>query len=142
MATASGDHYVSDEVRQSRSQHGRQTLIYGTAVRTGGETHGRALGALGVYFDWEAQGASIVSNEIALAEAERQRTTVMLLDGNLRVIACTAPELLFKPCALETHGLARGSYTNAEGELVAFARTHGYQEYDGRGWYGVIVQRL
>jgi hypothetical protein len=25
--------------------------------------------------------------------------------------------------------------------LVAFAKTLGYQEYDGQGWYAAIVQR-
>ena len=70
VALASGDDYVADEVRQSRSQAGRQVLIYGTAVRERGMTRGRTLGALGVYFDWEAQGASIVK-EMALAPPNR-----------------------------------------------------------------------
>lgn len=139
MATTSGDQYITDEVRQSRSQDGRQVLIYATAVREGGKTTGRVLGALGVYFDWEAQGASIVSIEIALSDAERQRTTVMLLDGKGRVIATTDKGALFSTYPLKAEGLKRGSYIDAEGALVAFARTHGYQEYDGQGWYGVVV---
>ena len=40
LATRSGDEYVADEVRQSRSQSGRQVLIYGTAVRAGGRADG------------------------------------------------------------------------------------------------------
>jgi hypothetical protein len=141
MATRGGDQYVADEVRRSRSQSGRQVLIYGTAVRTAGDTNGAALGALGVYFDWEAQGATIVANEIALSPAERARTTVMLLDGQSRVIASTNPALLFQPFDLETGGQLRGSHVGADGALIAFARTHGYQEYDGMGWTGVVVQR-
>lgn len=141
MATPSGDHYIADEVRRSRSQDGRQVLIYATAVREGGRTAGRVLGALGVYFDWELQGASIVANEIALSAAEKQRTTVMLLDANRRIIATTDEADLFKPFALDDAGRERGSYVDATGALVAFARTHGYQEYDGQGWYGVVVSR-
>lgn len=141
MATASGDDYISDEVRRSRSQDGRQVLIYGTAVRQGGRTEGQALGALGVYFDWEQQGASIVSNEIGLSVAERERTTVMLVDGRERIIATTDGAALFSTFRLETKGAARGSYVDANGALVTFARTHGYQEYDGQGWYGVVVAR-
>lgn len=140
MATRSGDEYTADEVRRSRSQQGRQVLIYAAAVRSGGLTHGRALGALGIYFDWELQGASIVANEIALGEAEKSRTTVMLLDGRRRIIASTAPDKLFTSYQLDDKGAARGSYINGDGELVAFARTHGYQEYDGQGWLGVIIQ--
>ena len=36
----------------------------------------------------------------------------------------------------------RGSFIDSEGHLVAFARTHGYQEYDGQGWVGIVRQRL
>jgi hypothetical protein len=141
ISLRSGDDYVADEVRQSRSQSGRQVLIYATAVRAGGATMGRTVGALGVYFDWELQGKSIVSNEIALTRGEQARTEVMLLDGKRRVIASTDQQKLFTTFALEDHGLDRGSYRDREGTLVAFARTHGYQEYDGQGWVGVVLQR-
>lgn len=116
-------------------------LIYGTAVRARGETHGRALGALGVYFDWEAQGASIVRNEIALSPGEEDRTDVVLLDGKRRIIASTDAAMLFSPFQLQDEGRPRGSYVDRDGATVAFAKTHGYQEYDGQGWVGVVVQR-
>jgi len=141
MSLRSGDGYVADEVRQSRSQSGRQVLIYATGVRAGGATLGRALGALGVYFDWELQGASIVANEIALSPGERARTDVMLLDGNRRVIASTDQKKLFSTFTLDDRGRVRGSYRDGDGTLVAFAKTHGYQEYDGQGWVGVVLQR-
>lgn len=136
----SGDEYVADDVRQSRSQSGRQVLIYGTAVRAGGATHGQTLGALGVYFDWEEQGANLVTDDIAMAPGEKERTTVMLLDGKNRVIATTEKARLFQPFRLASDE-KRGSYVDADGALVAFARTHGYQEYDGMGWTGVVIQR-
>lgn len=141
MATSSGDDYIVDKVRRSRSENGRQVLIYGTAVREGGRTTGRPVGALGIYFDWEVQGRMIVSDEIALTEAERARTLVMLLDADMRVIATTDESKLFGDFRLDAGGTGRGSYYDADGALVAFARTHGYQEYDGQGWYGVVVQR-
>lgn len=141
VALESGDGYVADEVRQSRSQSGRQVLIYATAVREGGAPLARVLGALGVYFDWELQGRSIVSDGIALSAGEQARTEVMLLDDKRRVIATTEQGRLFSTFALDDQGLARGSYRDADGVLVAFAKTHGYQEYDGRGWVGVVAQR-
>ena len=141
IALASGDEYVADDVRNSRSQSGRQVLIYGTAVRERGETRGRTLGALGVYFDWELQGASIVSDEIALSPAEQARTEVMLIDGKNRVIASTDPERLFTHLRASRTRRKRGSYIDRDGCLVAFARTHGYQEYDGQGWIGVVRQK-
>lgn len=142
MATVTGDHYAADEVRRSRSQEGRQVLIYSTAVREGGRTTGRSLGALGIYFDWELQGTTIVQDEIALGEAEKRQTTVMLLDGQQRIIATTEPTGLFETFPLRANGEKRGSYYDPDGALVAYAQTHGYQEYDGRGWYGVVVQRV
>lgn len=142
MVTRSGDHYFVDQVRRSRTQHGRQVLIYATAVREGGRTNGPPIGALGIYFDWELQGRSIVSDEIALTEAERGRTQVMLLDADMRIIATTDEAKLFGAYPLQTRGEVRGSYYDADGALVAFARTHGYQEYDGQGWYGVVVQHV
>jgi hypothetical protein len=141
ITAGSGDDYIVDEVRRSRSQQGRQVLIYASSVRAGGDTHGEILGALGVYFDWELQGASIVSNEVPLPPAEKARTTVMLLDGKRRVIASTEASQLFAQYQLEDGDLARGSYVNADGHVVAFAKTHGYQEYDGLGWIGVLVQK-
>jgi hypothetical protein len=139
ISLASGDEYTADEVRNSRSQSGRQVLIYGTAVRHRGETRGKTLGALGVYFDWELQGASIVRDEIALTPSERARTEVMLLDGKDRVIASTDPKRLFATFTIDATTM-RGSYVDRDGCLVAFARTHGYQEYDGQGWIGVVRQ--
>ena len=141
ISLSSGDQYVADEVRRSRSQSGRQVLIYGTAVRERGTTHGRTLGALGVYFDWELQGASIVANEIGLTPAERLRTEVMLIDGRNRIIASTDDKRLFTTYLIDDKR-KRGSFIDSEGRLVAFARTHGYQEYDGQGWIGVVRQRL
>lgn len=141
IVLGSGDDYIADEVRRSRSQSGRQVLIYGTAVRNNGETYGQVLGALGVYFDWELQGSTIVSNEIALTPSERARTEVILLDGKRRVIASTTTSRLFTEFELDDHGEKRGSYMDKQGALVAFAKTHGYQEYDGQGWFGVVVQQ-
>ena len=141
IAVRSGDDYIVDEVRRSRSQEGRQVLIYASSVRKGGETDGETLGALGVYFDWELQGASIVAKEVPLTPAERAKTSVMLLDGKRRVIASTEPSELFTQYHLDDGDLARGSYTNPDGHVIAFANTHGYQEYDGLGWIGVLVQK-
>jgi YD repeat-containing protein len=70
-----------------------------------------------------------------------ERTEVMLLDARGRVIATTRPEHRFTQFPLNDNGQARGSYLDAAGNIVAFAKTLGYQEYDGLGWWGVVVQR-
>lgn len=140
LATASGDEYAVGDVMVSRHHDAREVLVYSTAVRAGGQTGGAVLGALGVYFDWQEQGRAIVEKEAALPPQVRDRTTVMLLDAEGRIIATTAPQQLFTRFALRHDGETRGSYYDGAGNIVTFARTLGYQEYDGLGWWGVVVQ--
>lgn len=118
----------------------REVLVYSTAVRAQGRVDGAALGALGVYFDWQKQGHSIVETEAALPPKVAERTEVMLLDAKGRVIATTRPANRFANFALRHDGRERGNYYDSKGNIVAFARTLGYQEYDGLGWWGVVVQ--
>ena len=141
MALASGDEYAVGDVVESAQHDKREVLVYSTAVRSGGRADGAPLGALGVYFDWQAQGRSIVETEAALPPKVAERTEVMLLDGNRRIIATTNAERRFASFDLRDDGEARGSYFDGKGDVVAFARTLGYQEYDGLGWWGVIVQK-
>jgi hypothetical protein len=139
--TASGNDYAVGEVMQSAHHAAREVLVYSTAVRTGGRADGQVLGTLGVYFDWQEQGHSIVETEAALPPQIAERTEVMLLDGNGRVIASTRPEACFSTFELNHENRQRGSYYDGQGNIIAFARTLGYQEYDGLGWWGVILQR-
>jgi hypothetical protein len=140
-ATKSGDDYAVGEVMPSAHHDGREVLVYSTAVRSGGRADGAMLGTLGVYFDWQEQGHSIVETEAALPPKVAERTEVMLVDGNGRVIASTRADGLFSTFDLRHDNRQRGSYYDGHGNIVAFARTLGYQEYDGLGWYGVITQR-
>ena len=141
MATKTGNEYAVGEVMESPHHEKREVLVYSTAVRAGGRNDGERLGALGVYFDWQAQGRSIVETEAALPPPVAERTEVMLLDADGRIIATTRPEHRFQRFTLKHGGAARGSYIDSGGNIVAFARTLGYEEYDGLGWWGVIVQR-
>jgi hypothetical protein len=141
LGTTSGDEYHVGEVGLSEFHQGREVLVYSTAIRAGGLSGGEVLGALGVYFDWQDQGRAIVETEAALPEATKACTTVMILDASMRVIASSDPSLRFKHFALSHDARQRGSYYDAKGNIVAFARTLGYQEYDGLGWWGVVVQK-
>lgn len=138
---ASGDHYIVDEVKESPLHDGHHVLVYATGIREGGRVDGRLIGTLGVYFDWQNQGHAIVEKEANLPQQQVERTTVMLLDEKARVIACNRPERLFTHFALKVEkGCQKGSYYNDQGAIVAYARTLGYEDYDGLGWYGVVVQ--
>ena len=141
LATKTGDDYAVGEVMTSSHHSGREVLVYSTAVRAQGRADGAVLGTLGVYFDWQEQGRSIVETEAALPPKDAERTEVMLLDAQGRMIATTAPANRFARYDLRHEGRSRGSYYDGKGNIVAFARTLGYQEYDGLGWWGVVVQR-
>jgi hypothetical protein len=140
MRSASGDEYVVDPVTRSAAYGGEHVLTYAAAVREGGQRTGRPMGVLGVHFDWERQSRSIVRDEPTLSAAEWPQTRVLLLDRDLTCIAASDGEGVLSPFLLDHAGKDRGAY-RAGPDLVSFARTIGYQEYDGLGWYGVIVQR-
>jgi hypothetical protein len=92
-------------------------------------------------FDWEDQAKTIVQTEPSLSEDEWKRTRVILLDQNMRIIAASDNTGILLPFMLDHNGQQKGHYFNADHDLVAFAKTLGYQEYDGLGWYAAIVQK-
>jgi hypothetical protein len=140
LATNSGDEYIVDDIYADKYHEGRTVAVYATAVRRGGKIDGKTVGALGVFFDWQDQATIIVRNEPNLTEKDWERSTVYLLDQNLRIIASSDDQNLLRPFPLEHKGRQKGYYHNENGQTVAFAKTIGYQEYDGLGWYCVIVQ--
>jgi hypothetical protein len=117
--------------------------IYATAVRAGGQANGKPLGALGIFFDWQAQATGVVGG-VRLSDEERSRTRCLLLDARHRVIAASDGQgVLTEIFPFAANGGARdGHYLDADGAMVGFALTPGYETYRGLGWYGVIVQAL
>ena len=115
--------------------------VYSTAVRRGGEVNGEVLGVLGVYFDWQGQARGIVQDEPNLSKDEWARSRVLLLDSNMRIIAASDNQGLITHFRLENKGQTKGYYFDTNGVVVAYAKTIGYQEYDGLGWWGVIIQQ-
>lgn len=140
MQSRSGDDYIVDDISQSGSHDNKAVAIYSAAVRKGGQIHGEPLGVLGVIFDWDKQGMSIVKDEPSLSPEEWQRTRVLLLDAKRRIIAASDGAGLYQSFPLQNDGKERGYYYQPDGTLVAYAHTIGYETYDGMGWYGVITQ--
>jgi hypothetical protein len=142
LATGSGSDYVVDEIHNSALHGNAPVAVYATAVRSGGDVHGAITGVLGVFFDWGEQARCIVRDEPTLTQEEWLRTRVLLLDDQQRVIAASDGQGMYQPFPLQIQGQAKGCYRDERGNTVAFAKTIGYQEYDGLGWYCAIVQRL
>ena len=141
MSTTSGDQYVVDDIAHDPLHDDKLTAVYAASVRKEGNINGKIVGVLGVIFDWEVQATTIVRTEPSLSEDEWKRSRVLLLDSNLRIIAASDNDGILLPFLLEDHGQRKGHYFTAGHELIAFAKTLGYQEYDGLGWYAVIVQK-
>jgi len=142
LATASGDEYVVDDIYRCGLHNNRMVAVYATAVREKGQINGKVVGSLGVYFDWEEQARCIVQDEPNLSKEEWERTRVLLLDPNDRVIASSDEEDLLQLYPLRREpGQTKGYYFNENKELVTCAKTLGYEEYDGLGWHAAIVQK-
>ena len=142
LATTSGDQYVVDDIAHDSLHDEKLVAVYAAAVRKEGKVDGKIVGVLGVVFDWEVQATTIVRTEPTLSEDSWKHSRVLLLDNSMRVIAASDDLGVLLPFPLEHHGQQKGHYFNANHELVAFAKTLGYQEYDGLGWYAAVVQQL
>lgn len=141
MNSTSGDQYVVDDIYNSPLHNNRPMAIYSAAVRRDGDLNGEVLGVLGVYFDWQDQARGIVCDEPNLSQEEWSRSRVLLLDGKSRIIASSDGKDLLNYYQLNNDAKNKGFYFEKDGSVVAFAKTIGYQEYDGLGWWGVIIQQ-
>lgn len=139
LQTPSGDAYIADDIYLDPLHQNQLVSVYATAVRAGGQVNGAVLGTIGVYFDWPAQSRCIVCDEPNLTPQEWARARVLLLDARHRIIAASDEKDLLAHFSLHNNGQTKGSYTDAAGATVAYAKTIGYQEYDGLGWWSVII---
>lgn len=141
MATRSGDDFVVSDIESNPALDSAAVATYATAIRQGGQSDGRPIGALGIFFDWAPQAETVVKG-VGLSDEERASCRVMLLDADHRVIAASDDAGLLR----ERYGLEakRGdrSYFVDGNRLVAYALTPGYETYKGLGWYGVIECQL
>lgn len=137
----SGHDYTVSAVHHSSLHENRRVLVYATPVRERGEAEGAAIGVLAVYFDWQKEAQTIVGSEAGFTKAEWERRRVLLLDRDHRIIASSDDRDFTKTFAGIGAGQSRGCVQTPDGARIGFARTLGYEEYDGLGWYGVVVER-
>jgi hypothetical protein len=139
LRTRSGDEFAVCDIARVRALNDAPVATYATAIRVGGQAHGKVLGVLGVHFDWKPQAQAVVDG-VRLTDEEKARSRVLLLDQNHRVLAASDGQgVLQETFALDTTGGTMGSY--ADGALtVGYALTPGYETYAGMGWYGCLVQ--
>lgn len=140
LATRDGGAFVVGDINRNRALDDQTTAVYATAIRREGESDGEVLGVLGIFFDWEPQANAVVRG-VRLEDDDRARSRCLLVDRNCRVLAASDGRgVLSETLPLRIEGAAMGHYHDMQGRLVAFARTPGYETYEGLGWYGVIIQ--
>jgi hypothetical protein len=137
----SGDEYVCADVRREPDLANAQVATYAASVRDGGRASGRPIGVLAIHFDWEPQARAIVQG-VRVSPADRDRTRVLLVDAQRRVLAASddvgvLTEILDVAFGDTEKGVLR---RRSDGRTTAYHRTPGYETYRGLGWYGVIQQ--
>jgi hypothetical protein len=140
MSSRDGTEFAVADISVSEPLNNSLVATYSTAIREGGEVHGRPLGALGIFFDWGPQSQAVVTG-VRLSGEERERTRCLLIDSKGRVIASSNRQgILREVFQLENGGQTMGNFRSNDGAIVGYALTPGYETYRGLGWYGVIVQ--
>ena len=136
MQTRTGDDFIACDITENKLLQGAQVATYATAIRNGGTSTGRRIGALGIFFDWAPQARAVVDG-VGLASDERKATRVMIVDSRSNIIASSQPSRSQSTFRLMNDNKLRGFYIDGN-RLIAYARTPGYETYEGLGWYGVI----
>jgi len=141
IATTDGSQFAVADVQIKPELGNSAVATYATAIREGGEAHGRVIGALGIFFDWTPQSQAVVEG-VRLEPEEASRTRCLLLDSKLRVIAASDRKgALSETFPLKAGDNVKGNYVDSDGAMVGFALTPGYETYKGLGWYGVVTQK-
>ncbi|MBC7907837.1 MAG: chemotaxis protein [Rhodospirillaceae bacterium] len=140
MATHNGGEFAVADITRNSALGNAVVATYATAIRAEGDANGAPIGALGIFFDWQAQGRSIVEG-VRLSPEEKAKSRCLIIDSNHRIIADSAGHgTLTEHFPLDTRGGERGWYMDNFGTLVGYALTPGYETYAGLGWYGILLQ--
>lgn len=136
-----GTEFVVADVSAEPLLNGRKVATYAAAIREGGENHGRVIGVLGIFFDWETQAQTVVDG-VRLTGDEKELTRALILDSRHRVLAASDRRgVLDEVLPFNPNGKSMGHYAPGGDTVLGFALTPGYETYKGLGWYGVLVQR-
>jgi hypothetical protein len=148
VQTNDGTQFGFQNVHQSPTLAGGQhVLVYSCGVRESGNAQGKLIGVIGIVFNWEALGQTIVKNTL-ISDAEKSRTRVCIVDGRSRVLADSAGQIgrdtLELPQQAELFATKKGHLVaqyKGEATLIAHAFSPGFETY-ATGWHSLIIQKL
>lgn len=148
VATPDGTHFGFQSVHRSNTLAGGQhILVYSCGVRENGDARGRLIGVLGIVFNWEALGQTIVCGTL-IGDGEKSSTRICIVDANGFVLADSAKKIIAETLKLpEQESLFAGKKNhvaaryNGEPVLIAHAFSPGFETY-ATGWHSLIIQKL
>ena len=148
IRTASGTQFGFQSVHRSPTLAGGQhILVYSCGVRENGDAQGRLIGVLGIVFNWEALGQTIVCNTL-ISDKEKASTRVCIVDAKGLVLADSAKRILEETLALPEQSALFATKKHhlvakyrGEATIFAHAFSPGFETY-ATGWHSLIIQKL
>jgi hypothetical protein len=147
LATGSGDEFGFQSVHESELSGKRRVLVYSCKVCVGGDAKAKAIGVLGVIFNWDGLAQKIV-HETPIEESKRAVTRVCIVDDQGTLLADSKDRILQERLELpersslfaEKKGSRRSTHNGAD-VLVAHAQSPGFETYR-TGWHSLIIEEL
>ncbi len=145
LAVSGSQSYSVSQFRPSPLYDGRPTYIFAAGIRSAA---GRCLGGIAVVFDTAPQLAAMLQDAIPKDESGQAQAgcVALFLDRELRVLACTNPELEVSQLQWirdsARTGEARVMRIGDEYHSVGAKRDSGYREFEGLGGYAVVLMPL
>jgi hypothetical protein len=148
VRTADGTQFGFQSVHRSSTLAGGQhILVYSCGVRAGGDARGQLIGVLGIIFNWEGLGQTVVNGTL-ISDDEKAATRVCIVDKNGLVLADSRKKIIQETLRLPDQpkifsGKKNFAVVQMNGEptLVAHALSPGFETY-ATGWHSLILQRL
>ena len=150
LGTRDGNDYHASDITVSSVVEGA-ALVYGTALRQGGEATGAAQGVLGVFFDFLGETRLILEDYLPKDTQGRpldgwysfltDRANVVIASNDEIAWPVGEPAHLPRRHRMLGKGERTSSYVVVEGADAALfsARTDGYLDYPGLGWTSHLI---
>ena len=147
MATKRGDEFGFQSGHRSSLVNHAPALIYSCSVRRGGEVNGVPLGALGIVFNWNALGQTIVEN-VPLGADEKEKSRSCIVDPAGFILADSAKQSLVGQlkweCLPELFSQKKNfliAEMDGKQQCIGHAYSPGFETY-ATGWHSLVMVEL
>ena len=150
IQTNDGTEYYAQDFAPSAVEE-QDSLIYSTAVRTGGKEDGMAIGAMGIFFDFQDEAEIILADYTPKNEDGTTEEGWGSFFSNSEGFIIASSNKDNNEVGARTHlpqshlnlqaGATKSSYGffNGEDSALFTAKTDGYLDYKGLGWSSHMI---